>query len=227
MDSTQRLHIQKTHSINDFAVTAKYEQITMKAKVLTSAAITLAFVAGVASPAFAIEGTATPKPTAKPIKTEIKQRVDELKKKVEEKKTEVKDKRKDRVQKFWDNMKKRLEVLLRNQAKLADRIEKTINDRAAKGKDVTELRAKLAEARAKIAEAEAALKDADGKIAGIVTDNDAKEALKKVNELNKEVMAKIKAAHQALVDVLRIRKGEKPSPSVSPSASPTATPSVQ
>jgi chromosome segregation ATPase len=192
----------------------------MKVKVLTSAAVTLAFIAGVASPAFAIEGSATPRPTAKPTRTEIKQRVEELKKQAEVKK----DKRSERVQKFWDNMKRRLEILVRNQNKLADRIEKSIDQRAAKGRDVTELKAKLAEARAKIAEAEAALKDADGKVAGIIAGNEPKEALKKVNELNKEVLAKIRAAHQSLVDVLKIRKGEKPSPSVSPSVSPTVSP---
>lgn len=189
----------------------------MKSKVLTSAVIALAFMAGVASPAFAVEASTTPKPSPKPTKTEIKQRVEDLKKKVDQKKNEVKDKRKDRVQKFWDNMKQRLQLLITNQGKLADRIEKTINDRAAKGKDVTDLRVKLTEARTKIAEAQTALTDADAKVAGIVADNEPKEALNKVNDLNKEVLAKIKVAHEALNEVLKVRKGEKP----------TATPSAQ
>jgi hypothetical protein len=197
----------------------------MKAKVLTSSAVAITMLAGALSPlmAFAQEGSSVTSPSPKPMRTEIKQKIEvkkeEIKAKKEEKKEEKKDKNKERVQKFWNNHKHRLEILIGNQKKLADRIEKNLDKQVAKGKDVAEARAKLATARTAIADAEAALKDADGKVAGIISSKDAKEALKQVNELSKGIMAKIKVAHQALTDVLKTRKVEKtPTPSASPAA---------
>lgn len=174
--------------------------------------------------------THSPRPTKTPSRTEIRQKIEEKKAEIKEKREEVKakvaDKRKERIQSFWDHMKKRLQRLIDNQTKLADRIAKRLDKASANGKDVVALKTQLDAAKALIKQAQDALNAGDAAVADIIAKNEPKDALKKVQQLNKDILAKIKAAHEALNKVIRATKGlgEKPTPT--PTASPTPTPTT-
>lgn len=193
-------------------------------KTLLAGTIAVAVLVLASGSAFA-EETARPTPNPKTRLEQAEKKVEDLKKKVEErqvkndaKKTELEQKRKtknqERIDKFWAQMKRRLTQLIKNEKNLSERIGKKLDERAAAGVDVTELKRKLAAANVLIADAEKALTDADSQISAIVAGNEPKDALKKVQELNKGVMEKIRKAHQALVDVISsFRKAPtKPSP---------------
>ena len=67
---------------------------------------------------------------------------------------------------------------------------------------------KLTLARTKIVEAKEALAEAKGKLEGVLSSQNPKEAFKEVREgLVKGVVAKIKEAHEALVVAVRALKG--------------------
>lgn len=123
---------------------------------------------------------------------------------------------KDRILKFWNKMSHRLSILIRDQQRLADRIEKRINKMAADGKDVTSFRAQLATARTAITEAQSALDNAKSLVADAIANNDAKTALKKVQDINKDVLAKIKVAHKDLVDLIKSMSAATPTPTPTP-----------
>ncbi len=197
-------------------------------KTYTKVAGTIAALALIAAPALAHNEASAASPSVS-AKVKAEQRRDEVKQKIQEKKAEIKekvsDKQKQKIANFWDNMTKRLEILIRNQRRLADQISNRLDKLSAEGKDVTAARAKLADAKKMIQAAEDALHAGTASIASIVAQNDPKTALQKVRQLNKDVLEKIKDAHHALVDVMKAVK--EANVKTSPTSSPTPTPTVQ
>lgn len=197
-------------------------------KTYTKVAGTIAALALIAAPALAHNEASAASPSVS-AKVKAEQHRDEVKQKIQEKKAEIKekvsDKQKQKIANFWDNMTKRLEILIRNQRRLADQISNRLDKLSAEGKDVTAARAKLADAKKMIQAAEDALHAGTASISNIVAQNDPKTALQKVRQLNKDVLEKIKDAHHALVDVMKAVK--EANVKASPTSSPTPTPTVQ
>lgn len=134
------------------------------------------------------------------------------------------EQRKENILKFWNNMKKRLGLLIRNQDRLASRIEKKIAKMKEQGKDVAAAEVQLVEARRLIGLSREGLAKGDTAVANIMEQNsDPKIALEKVKVVNKEILERIKTSHKGLVKVLELLSGKTPTPS--PSLSSTATPS--
>lgn len=131
---------------------------------------------------------------------EVKARKDELKKKLGEKRAE-------RIEAFFQKMADKFEAAIERLKKHADRIAERLDKAEANGKNVAELRTKLAEANNKILEAEKALEDAKAKYTEAAKDPDFKVAFAKVREIVNAVKAKVKEAHRALVDVINSIKG--------------------
>ena len=164
-----------------------------------------------------------------PAKTDEKQNKQEVKDQEEQQNRDKKEakqveKRKEEIQKFWDKMVHRLQILIRNEKNLADRIQKRLDALISQGADVIDAKAKLAIARTKIADAEKALANASAQVSSIISSNDAKIAFSKVKDLNNQVLAKIKEAQRALVDAINATSAIKPSPSSTPTPTPTGTP---
>lgn len=131
---------------------------------------------------------------------ERKARVEELKKKVGEKRAE-------RIEQFFQKMLEKFNAAIERLKRFADRIEERINRAEANGRDVTDAKSKLLTAREKIVDAEKALEDAKAKYTEATKDPDFKAAFKKVREIVHGVVAKLKEAHAALVDVITTLKG--------------------
>ena len=90
----------------------------------------------------------------------------------------------------------------------AERIEAGLNELESRGADVSDLRTQLTDARAKIIDVETALKDVREKydqIAG--ADIEVKAKFAEVRALVRGLSAKVHAAHEALVKVIRATRG--------------------
>lgn len=165
----------------------------------------------------------SPKPSPRP---EISQRLEEKNQKRTEKQQTKIEKKREQLKKFWEKMVHRLGVLIRNEERLANKVQEKLNQAALRGKDVTALNKKLEDAKKLVADAKKALSDAPGKVLDIIKNSEPKVAREKIKALVKEVRQKIKDAHRALVNVRKELKGLKggPSPSPSPSISPSVIP---
>lgn len=135
-------------------------------------------------------------------------------------------KRKERIQKWVTQMQKRLTNLVDRLNKTADKIQARIDKLAAAGRDVTKLRADLAAARTKVTIAKDAVAGISAQATVIISSNEPTVAFRKLHELEKSVMQKIRDAHQALVKVLASTRGLSVTASASPSPSASASPSV-
>ncbi len=146
----------------------------------------------------------------------------ELEKKQERERKQIErlEKYRKNLEKFWEQTSKRLERLIENENELAERVDKRLDKAAANGKNVTALRAELKDARQLIADAEQALGDAGAKVEEVLKGTDTKVMFAKIRELQKGVLVKIRAAHAALVDVIKGTKGlgggTVPTPSPTP-----------
>ena len=148
---------------------------------------------------------------------------------LERARAKVQERDQEQEQRLKEKMQHRLERLIKTQKRLADRIGKRLDKAAANGKDVTALRAKLNDARVLIAQAETELKNATQKIKDLIASGvDPKDILKQAKELNQKVLKAIRAAHEALVDIITSTKGlgGKPTPTPTPTASPSPTPTA-
>jgi hypothetical protein len=134
--------------------------------------------------------------------------------------------RKTKLKKWAANMQRRLNGLVERLTKTATKIQTRIDVLAAAGRDVTKLRADLAAARVKVAVAQTTVASVSAQADLIIANNTPKDALTKLHGLQKDVTAKIRDAHQALVKVLAETHGLSvtPTPTVSPTATPTASP---
>lgn len=129
-----------------------------------------------------------------------KARKEELKKKLGERRGE-------NIEKFFNQMVGKFEAVVARLKDFSDRIASRLNRAEENGRDVVELRRKLAEAGDKIAAVEKALEDAKVRYAEAVKDPDFKVAFKKVREIVESVKEKAQEAHRALVDVISSTKG--------------------
>ena len=134
-------------------------------------------------------------------RAEAQKRRDALKKKLGEERAK-------RIEQFFGNMVEKFEKAIDRLNSFADRIEERLNKAEKNGKDVAALNVLLTTAREKISGAETALVDAKAKYAEATASNqDFKVAFKKVHEIVKGVVVKVKEAHRALVDVINSTKG--------------------
>jgi len=131
---------------------------------------------------------------------EMKERKEGLKKKLGEKRAE-------RVEQFFQQMVEKFKNAIERFKNFTDRIAERLNKAEENGKDISELRAKLALANEKILEAEKALEDAKTKYSEAVKEPDFKVAFQRVKEIVRGVTEKVKAAHRALVEVVSSLKG--------------------
>lgn len=156
------------------------------------------------------------------VETRNQEAREKLKERTEETRKKVDETRKTRIREYWARMIARLEAAISRESKLADRIESRINKFAEAGKDVSAAREQLRIARGKIEEAKSALAAAKSRIEEVVNSETPKTAFGEVREnLTKAVVAKIKEAHQALTEVLRVLKGLSERVKPTPTASPT------
>lgn len=166
------------------------------------------------------------------MKNDIQDRREETKDTIKEKRAELKAEvatrlskaRAQRVKSWFTRTHRRLSNIIDRLTKTADKIEARLNILAASGRNVTQLRSDLAAARVKIMVAKTALASMSAQVDVIITNNTPKEALAKLHVLQKDVMAKIRDAHSALVKVLAATKGLSVQATVSPSVSATPTP---
>lgn len=115
--------------------------------------------------------------------------------------------RKERIKKWWTKAARRLSQLIDRQNRLADRVETRIERLEDAGKDVSAQRTALAAARLKIDASAAALASASAQVDVVISDNTPAEAFRKLHELHKGVISKIREAHYALVRVVVSLKG--------------------
>ena len=131
---------------------------------------------------------------------------------VKEERVKIKERRDANIRKFFANMARRLENMISRLEQLAGRIESRLKKFEERGADVTGAKEKLTLARTKIAEAKEALAEAKGKLEGVLSSRNPKEAFKEVREgLVKGVAVKIREAHEALVVAVRELKNTRPS----------------
>lgn len=136
------------------------------------------------------------------------------------------DKRKEEIRKFWDKMVHRLEILIRNQNNLANRIQKRLSVLATQGINVTDAQAKLTIAQEEIATADSLLTTYKGEVSGIIASNSPETAFTLIKNRNNQVLAAIRESHKALVEAIRatagLKAGSTPTPTPVPVAIPTA-----
>ncbi len=145
------------------------------------------------------------------VRTELKEKRDKFREEVRVRKDELKkklgEKRAERIEAFFQKMVEKFEAAIERLKKHADRIAEHLEKAEANGKSVAEVRVKLSTANNKILEAEKALEDAKAKYTEAAKEPDFRVAFAKVREVIQGVVAKIKEAHRALVDVINSIKG--------------------
>ncbi len=154
-------------------------------------------------PALARNASPSATPSPKPAQQQVKDKIKNL----------LTEKHREKVRNYWGGMTHRLQVLVRNEERIAESIGKKIDRQAAKGKDVAAARAKLEEGKKLVAEAKALLAAGLAKVEEIITSKNTtnvKTALAEVRQLNKDIVAKIREAHTALVGALKELRSAKP-----------------
>ena len=112
-----------------------------------------------------------------------------------------------RIRNFTSAMEHRFDVIAGNLDSLAKRIENKIAELSQEGKDMTQAKAKLNDAKLKIQDAKVELTNLKQGVETMLTSSDPKKAFYNVRvKLVKNVMGKIKIAHQALVDTIKTIK---------------------
>jgi len=124
--------------------------------------------------------------------------------------------RKELIAKWWSRAERRLRGIIDRQRKLADRIEARLKKLEDAGKDTDTQEDALAAARLKISASASALASASAEVHAIVDDNAPADAFRKLHDLHKGVVAKIRESHQALVRVIVSLKELKETPSPTP-----------
>ena len=165
-------------------------------------------------------------------KENIQDRREEMKNQREEKRQEARqrlDKRRKKIMRnHFARMMKRFEAALEREKKLGERIQSRIDKAKANGKNTAKAQAALNKAKKTWEEAKALLGEVRGKIDGVLSAADPKEAFKEVQTLVASVRDKIKAVHKDLVDAVTALKGigadkeRSASPTTIPAVSPAA-----
>jgi len=171
---------------------------------------------------------------AREFREEQKEKREEFREERASKSQELRDKAKERlsqarkelIKKWWSRAERRLRGIIDRQRRLADRIEARIEKLEDAGKDADEQKDALAAARLKIDASATALASASVGVDAVIANNVPADAFRKLHDLHKGVVGKIRESHRALVQVIVSLKALKatPSPSVSASPSPTQTP---
>ncbi len=143
-------------------------------------------------------------------KKNIEARKEELQKAAEEKRADMKqhldERRQENIKRFANQMFDRFDAAIDRLNTLADRIESRINKLEELGQDVSTYKTLLDEARTKIDLAIQAQAAAETSVDEIVVSDDPKSSFEKCRGFTKEVVEALKAAHQALVDVIEAMK---------------------
>lgn len=145
------------------------------------------------------------------LRTELKEKREKFKEEAGIRKEGLKKKlgerRAEKIEAFFQKMVEKFGAAILRLKKHADRIAEHFDKAEANGKNVSESRIKLADANNKILEAEKALEDAKAKYTEAAGEPDFRVAFAKVREVVHAVVEKMKAAHRALVDVIKSIKG--------------------
>ncbi len=113
------------------------------------------------------------------------------------------EKKKEQVERLWSKMEYRLDILIHNQEKLANRISNRLTSLKDDGKDVGVLETKLTNAKVLVTQSQEALAAGDAAVALVLKNNDSKTALSEIKEINKDILEKIKSSHASLVEVIK------------------------
>jgi len=122
-------------------------------------------------------------------------------------KTNVAQKKTDTIRLYFNNMVRKIQAAINREIKLADRIESRLNKLALAGKDVADLKVKLADVRTAISDAQKYLDDAKTQMETVLKSDNVKQAFQDVKTLIKNAVEKVKLAHQKLVDIVNSMKG--------------------
>jgi len=140
------------------------------------------------------------------------------------------DLRKSIIQKFFDQMVKRIEAAIERLNKLISRIESRIVKLKGEGKDTASIESQVNDAKIKLASAKTKLQDAKTALDGVLSSNNPKDAFKQVRVKIQDVAKDLREVHKILVhlvgDIKGLRVGQTGSPTVTiiPSLTPTPTP---
>ncbi len=186
-------------------------------KHIVSALVLATFVVVTAAPALA-DQPSSPSPSSSPrLRNESRQEDNDTKKAAQQAKRDTE--RKNRILKFWKKTGDRLQNLINRETKIAKKIGDRLQKFKDAGKNVDAQKAMLDSAILKIGLAQKTLDDAIAQIGMLLAANKPAEALAKARELHKGVVAAIRTAHKALIDVIVATRGMSATPS--PSATPT------
>jgi hypothetical protein len=138
---------------------------------------------------------------------DVREKVGDVRRQIREKRQEIRqrlaERKKIRIKAFFNRMAKRMDFAVIRLNKLADRIESRLNKFEQMGKDIGDSRVLLEEARTAILSAKTAIEEAKSKIDEVLESDEPRTAFGQIRSLVHEVRDSIKAAHQALVNVIR------------------------
>lgn len=211
-------------------------------KYITSTLVVAALVAATAAPVFADESSSpSPSPSSSPrVREDQKQRLEQqreeqkqrleqereaqkqrLEQQREAQKQRLEQEREDRITSFWKKTGERLQKLISREGSVYKKIDERLKKLEEAGKNTAAQRALLVIADTKIKAAQTALTTAigDAELAKLIADNKPmSEITARIRVLHKGVLAAIRDAHKALVDVIVSTRGMSTTPT------PTATP---
>ncbi len=179
-----------------------------------------AFVVATTAPALA-DQSPSPSPSASPgiRRNESREDINDARKAAQREKRE--QERNNRLAKFWKKTGERLQKLINRETKVADKIAARLKKFKDAGKNVSTQETMLADARLKITAAQTALSSAVAEIKKMIADGKpVADIIVKARELHKGVVAAIRTAHKALIDVIVSTRGM----SITPTPTPTPTP---
>jgi hypothetical protein len=161
----------------------------------------------------------------------MRKTLDDRKEAIAEKKTEFKahfdERRQENIKRLADVMFDRFDAAVDRLKKLADRIDSRLTKLASAGVDVSAYRTMLADARAKIDLAIQANEAAELSAEEITVSDTPKDTFEKCKGLSQEVVRALKAAQQALVDVIAAIKADHPDVEASSSTTASSTVTTQ
>lgn len=126
----------------------------------------------------------------------------------EERLNKIKEDQAQRIKKFAEQMLRRIEAAFNRVEKLANRLLLRLDEFDEKGVDTTEPRQLLTEARELIAEGKSSLIIVGEKIDLLLaSEGNFREIWQSIKEEIRKSVANVKAAHQKVVEAIRITKG--------------------
>jgi|TARA_Y100000310_G_scaffold162451_1_gene162413 DNA repair exonuclease SbcCD ATPase subunit len=133
-------------------------------------------------------------------------RQESLKQTAGERKELAKKRALSKIQAYTKRILKRFAATLNRLSTIADRVESRIEKLEDRGIDLSDAREQLQNAREEIGSAKTTVSKLEGLAAAIATSENPREAVTHMRELFVSAKTQVKAAHKALVEVIRIVK---------------------